>query len=55
MIKKTSIREPFRTNLLLQVKTASGQAGSQELNYIYFCHNFLFRARDIGILFAAMI
>lgn len=45
----------LRTNLLLQVKTVSGQAGSQEFNCIYFCHYFLFRAGDIGILFIAVI
>ena len=52
---KPSIMEPFRTNLLLQVKTASGQVGSREFNCVYFCRYFLLGARDIGILFMAVI
>lgn len=52
---KTSKIEPFKTNLLLQVETASRQTRSQEFNCVYFCHYFLFRARDIGILFMTVI
>lgn len=45
----------FRPSLLLQVKTASGQVGSQEFDCVYFCHYFLLRARNIGVLFMAVI